>query len=65
MIARGGVFAGFCLELTKRQKPEVEVAQMEISGTAQVKQVEKQVRETRDGLYTCRSQIVDMLDRQW
>lgn len=40
MIARGGVFAGFCLELTKRQKPEVEVAQMEISGTAQVKQVE-------------------------
>lgn len=43
MIVRDGVFAGFCLELvvlTKRQKAEVEVAEMEICGTAQVKQVE-------------------------
>lgn len=55
MIARGGVFVGFCLEfvvLTKRQKPEVEVAQMEISGTAQVKQVETK-SENQEMVCTC------------
>lgn len=55
MIARGGVFAGFCLELvvlTKRQKAEVEVAQMEISGTAQVKQVETK-SENQQMVCTC------------
>lgn len=52
MIARGGVFAGFCLELTKRQKAEVEVAQMEISGTAQVKQVETK-SENQEMVCTC------------